>query len=99
MEVIVVNDNSTDGTSFIARAYGAKVLCLKHLPDGWKGKPNACHRGAQAAQGQWLLFTDADTIPAPDSAAQAVNHVIQNRLDGLSLFLKQDCNGWIDAWR
>ena len=62
MEMIVVDDNSTDGTSFVARAYGAKALCLNHLPDGWKGKPNACHRGAEAAQGQWLLFTDADTV-------------------------------------
>ena len=96
MEVIVVDDNSTDGTSFVARAYGAKALCLNHLPDGWKGKPNACHRGARAAQGQWLLFTDADTIHQPDSAAQAVGHAIRNRLDGLSLFLRQDCSGWID---
>ena len=96
IEVIVVDDNSTDGTSFVARAYGARALCLNHLPGGWNGKPNACHRGAQAAQGQWLLFTDADTVHQPDSAAQAVDHAIRNRLDGLSLFLRQDCSGWID---
>ena len=69
------------------------MLRLDHLPDGWKGKPNACHQGAQAAQGEWLLFTDADTIHQPDSAAQAVGHAMQNQLDGLSLFLKQDVQG------
>jgi hypothetical protein len=96
LEIIVVDDNSADGTSQVAKAYGTKVLRLDHLPHGWKGKPNACHRGAQAAQGQWLLFTDADTIHRPNSAAQAVSYAVDHRLDGLSLFLQQDCAGWLD---
>jgi chlorobactene glucosyltransferase len=96
LEIIVVDDGSTDGTGQVARAYGATVLRLDHLPEGWRGKPNACHHGAQAAHGQWLLFTDADTIHAPDSAQRAVSHALRHRLDGLSLFLKQECRGWLD---
>lgn len=96
VEIIVVDDNSSDGTGHVARAYGATVLRLDSLPDGWSGKPHACHHGALAAQGQWLLFTDADTVHVPDSAARAVGHAVRHQLDGLSLFLKQECSGWID---
>lgn len=96
LEVIVVDDNSGDQTAQIAAAYGARVIHLDHLPAGWKGKPHACHQGAQAASDAWLLFTDADTVHAPDSAAQAVAHALQHRLDGLSLFLKQECRGLME---
>lgn len=96
MEIIVVDDNSSDGTAQVAKAYGATVLRLDLLPEGWRGKPNACHRGAQLARGQWLLFTDADTVHAPDSALRAVSHAMTHHLDGLSLFLKQECRGWLD---
>ena len=96
LEVIVVDDNSSDQTAPVAAAYGAHVIHLDHLPDGWKGKPHACHQGAQAASGEWLLFTDADTVHAADSAARAVAHALRHGLDGLSLFLKQECRGWMD---
>lgn len=96
LQIIVVDDNSTDHTSLIAQAYGARVVAIDHLPSGWKGKPHACHRGAAVAQGQWLLFTDADTLHAPDSAARAVSTALQRGLDGLSLFIKQECQGSVD---
>lgn len=66
-EIIVVDDHSTDGTADIARilaARGGGVLRLiesEPLPDGWVGKCWACWQGYQAAQGDVLLFTDADT--------------------------------------
>jgi len=84
-EVIVVDDNSTDGTGAMAAAAGARVLSLTELPAGWKGKPNACHRGAAEARGDWLLFTDADTTHAPDGPARAVSLALREGLDGLSL--------------
>ena len=62
-EVIVVDDNSADETAVIAESYGARVISLGTLPAGWLGKPRACHHGASAANGEWLLFTDADTLP------------------------------------
>jgi chlorobactene glucosyltransferase len=96
VELIVVDDGSTDRTGQIAAAHGAQVVHIDGLPDGWKGKPHACHQGAQAATGDWLLFTDADTLHRPDSAARAVAYAVQGQLDGLSLFLKQESNGWLD---
>ena len=61
LEVIVVDDASTDRTAVIARQLGATVIASQPLPDGWRGKTWACHQGAQAARGDWLLFLDADT--------------------------------------
>ena len=96
MEIIVVDDNSEDETAAIARAHGVRLISLRDLPPGWLGKPNALCHGAAAARGEWLLFTDADTIHTPDSPAQAVQYAIDHQLDGLSLFLTQQCRGMVD---
>ena len=64
-EVIVVDDDSTDATAQVAVACGAQVISLHELPPGWRGKPHACHRGAQEARGEWSLFVDADTLHGP----------------------------------
>ena len=96
-EIIVVDDHSTDGTAAIAQAHGARVLSLQGgLPAGWKGKPHACHQGALAAQGEWLLFTDADTVHEPDGPRSVVAYALEHGLDGLSLWLKQEFRGWAD---
>ena len=96
LEIIVVDDNSTDDTADLAESYGVKVLRLTDVPDGWLGKPHACHRGAGVAQGEWLLFTDADTVHERDGLATAVSYALQHQLDGLSAFLGQMTNGWWD---
>jgi chlorobactene glucosyltransferase len=95
-ELIVVDDNSCDGTARLAEQAGAKVIRLDHLPQGWLGKPHACHHGAQAAQGEWLLFTDADTVHAPGGPAKAVTHAHIRQLDGLSAFIRQLLSGPMD---
>ncbi|MGZ8219874.1 glycosyltransferase family 2 protein [Methylomagnum sp.] len=59
-EVIVVDDHSGDGTAQTARTYGATVLKAAELPPNWNGKPWACWQGAQHAQGEILVFLDAD---------------------------------------
>ena len=66
-EVIVVDDNSSDSTSLVARRHGAVVIGAPPLPDGWLGKPWACHLGAQRASTARLLFLDADVCLAPDA--------------------------------
>jgi 4,4'-diaponeurosporenoate glycosyltransferase len=68
-EVIVVDDGSTDATTAVALAHGARVLSATP-PRGWAGKPYACHVGAEAATGSHLLFLDADTWLAPDALAR-----------------------------
>jgi 4,4'-diaponeurosporenoate glycosyltransferase len=65
IEVIVVDDGSTDGTAALAAAAGALVVPSTPLPDGWRGKTWACQQGAQVSKGQVLLFVDADTLFEP----------------------------------
>lgn len=96
LELIVVDDDSTDGTAAVAMGFGARVVRIDDLPAGWLGKPNACHQGALAATGQWLLFTDADTVHQADSLKRAVSFVLTHHLDGLSLFLRQETNSPLD---
>ena len=71
LEVLVIDDHSTDGTGALVRAIAARdprvrVLDAPPLPADWFGKQWACQTGAGAARGAWLLFTDADTWHAPD---------------------------------
>ena len=95
--MIVVNDNSTDETVNVARKLGAKVISLDGLPEGWSGKTYACHRGAEAATGDWLLFTDADTVHDPYGPACVVAYAESEGLDGLSLFIRQSTSGTVDS--
>lgn len=61
LEIIVVDDGSEDATADVARRHGARVVTSLPLPPDWRGKPWACHQGAEAASGNLLLFLDADT--------------------------------------
>jgi 4,4'-diaponeurosporenoate glycosyltransferase len=60
-EIIVVDDASTDRTAAVTREHGLKVVAPPPLPEGWRGKTWACQHGAEQANGEWLLFLDADT--------------------------------------
>lgn len=67
-EIIVIDDGSVDSTASIAMHYGAKVLNTNTLRENWKGKSAACWLGANEANGDFLLFLDADTFfEHPDS--------------------------------
>ena len=77
VQIIVVDDHSTDSTGALARAAGngdsrVTVADAPTLPDGWFGKQWACFAGASIATGSYLLFTDADTRHAPDLIGRLV---------------------------
>jgi len=70
-EVIVYDDDSADNTAVralaaVAGAPEIRVIRGGPLPEGWAGKPWACHRLRAEAQGDVLVFADADVVPASD---------------------------------
>ena len=94
LEVIVVDDNSEDGTAEIVREYAARdgrvhLIQGKPLPEGWAGKPHACFQGARQAGGEWLLFVDADTTHTPDMLRRSLSLAIENHVSLLSGFPRQ----------
>ncbi len=90
LEVIVVDDRSSDATADVLRALKASdarlvVLRVDELPAGWLGKNHALWRGADRANGEWLLFTDADVVFARGALRQAVAYAMAEGLDHLTL--------------
>ena len=90
LEIIVVNDRSTDATGSIVekiaeRAPRLTVVTITCLPAGWIGKPYALHMGAQEARGEFILFTDADIVFHPSALRKAVAHVQAHRFDHVTL--------------
>ena len=76
-EILVVNDQSKDRTAQIVRQLmqsypQVRLLETKEFPPGWVGKNSAVWLGAREAQGEWLLFTDADAVHERSSAAEAL---------------------------
>ena len=98
LEIIVVNDRSTDDTAAIlddlARSYDKlKVIHITQLPHGWLGKNHALYVGAQQASGDYLLFTDADVIMHPTALSRAISFMQQGNLDHLAVSPQADQKG------
>lgn len=95
LQIIVVDDSSTDGTGALARSAAnsdarVQVIDAPPLADGWFGKQWACRAGAEVATGDLLLFTDADTRHAPDLVRRMVCMHAKRRADLLSVAGRQD---------
>jgi glycosyltransferase involved in cell wall biosynthesis len=90
LEIVVVDDRSSDGTGDVLGELAAKdprllVLRVDDLPAGWLGKNHALWIGAARANGEWLLFTDADVVFAQGALRQAVAYAVAEGLDHLTL--------------
>jgi len=99
LEVVVVDDSSSDGTADIARRAAAsdrrlRVVRNAPLPDGWFGKQWACATGAKVAHGEILQFTDADTVHAPDLVTRSINAMRRTAADLFSVAGKQELGGF-----
>ena len=93
LEIIVINDRSTDNTGELleemkARHPRLQVQHISELPAGWMGKSHALNFGADQAQGEYLLFTDADILFEKTTLARAMGHVLANHLDHLSIIFE-----------
>ena len=92
LEVIVVDDRSTDRTGEILRGLPSdarlRIVVGEDPPAGWLGKPHALFQGAAVARGELLLFVDADVRYHPEAASQAVGFLERRRADFVGLLPK-----------
>lgn len=100
-ELIVLDDNSSDGTGDLACAAAngdprLRVLNGAPLPEGWGGKNWACHQLAEAASGAWLLFTDADVRWQPAALSALAAHMARTRADLLTVWSTQLTHTWAE---
>jgi cellulose synthase/poly-beta-1,6-N-acetylglucosamine synthase-like glycosyltransferase len=96
LQIIAVDDRSTDGTGSIMDAIAAEarinnsrhqfeVIHITELPPGWLGKPHALSIGANRAAAPWILFTDGDVLFAPRALELALREAIELGADHLVL--------------
>jgi glycosyltransferase involved in cell wall biosynthesis len=94
-ELLLVDDSSTDGTRSIALGLaGVTVLDPEPLQPGWTGKANAVWTAAKKARGEWLLFTDADTIHQAGDLRRAIHEAQHEHVVMLSYSPRQVVTGF-----
>jgi chlorobactene glucosyltransferase len=96
-EIIVADDHSTDSTGDIAREFeGVQVITPPRLPEGWCGKPHACHALSSHATGEWLLFLDADARLQPGAVGRMLAFAGRRELSLLSCWPQLEMRGFFE---
>src|SRR5256886_3284430 len=101
LEIVVVNDQSTDRTAEIVRSLTSEIPRLRlletsELPAGWVGKNNAVGLGAQHTKGRWLLFIDADAILPEGATAKAFKLAEENAAALVAFSPEQTLKAWYE---
>ena len=103
LEIVLVDDRSTDGTGEIidgiaGRDARVKAVHIEKLPDGWIGKVNALNIGTAKSTGEWLLFTDADVHFRQGTLRKALALAEADKSDHLALLPKPTSNSfWFEV--
>lgn len=99
LEIIAINDRSTDNTGAILNRIAENesrihILHIDKLPSGWLGKVNAMHQGVKQATGEWLLFCDADIHFSSGMLKRAIIFSRQQKIDHLTLLPSVSINNF-----
>jgi len=95
VRVLLVDDNSTDGTAALAGTDPRlTVLTGAPKPDGWSGKLWALNQGVEASKAKLLLFTDADITHDRRHLAALVGRIMAPRVDMVSEMVRLNCTSW-----
>ncbi len=99
LEILVVDDRSTDRTAAIARGFAesdprVRLIEIESLPDGWTGKTHALHVAAAEARGDWYWFLDADTRHHPDSLSIVLEYARSRGAALASLLPEMRCESF-----
>lgn len=94
IEVIVVDDRSTDSTPRILADLASRDSRLRpisgsDLPEGWVGKPHALHQASAFARGAWLCFVDADTLISRECLSSCYAKAIETQADMFTIMTFQ----------
>ena len=90
LEIVLVNDRSTDGTGSVIEKIAredsrVRTAHIQYLPPGWLGKVHALHVGTQKTSGEWILYTDADVYFKQGALRKAIAFVLADHSDHLAL--------------
>ncbi len=99
LEIIVINDRSTDNTGDILNKMAEsdnklKLITIDNLPAGWLGKNHSLFKGAAAASGEYLLFTDADVVMHTSTVSKAVSYMVSKNIDHIAVAPKMNISGF-----